>query len=139
VQSYLREVTNLGAPQQHFTRIVPMFAPLLDRMTTRDIGRRFTASQALEFLENFASELTQEQLQDLAPPWELDHPPYEKYDRWAGLPDTFIQEWGHFREPKVTFQIRLLRRICDYDWGYTLVQWVRQVVKFSRKGFAFIH
>ncbi|KAF8526772.1 hypothetical protein JB92DRAFT_3227442 [Gautieria morchelliformis] len=67
-----------------------MFAPLMDRMTTRDISRRFTASQALEFLESFASELTLEQLEFPAPPWNHGHP-YDKYDRWAGLPDTFIR------------------------------------------------
>jgi hypothetical protein len=110
-----------------------MFAPLLDRMTTRDISRRFTAGQALEFLENFASELSQEQLQDPAPRWEPYLPPHDKFDRWSGLPDTFIKEWGHFREPKLTFQIRLLRWICDYEWGYKLVQWVRQIIKFGKK------
>ncbi|KAF8526764.1 hypothetical protein JB92DRAFT_1071880 [Gautieria morchelliformis] len=123
---------------QHFTRIVPMFAPLMDRMTTRDISRRFTASQALEFLESFASELTLEQLEFPAPPWNPTLPPYDKYDRWAGLPDTFIKDWDNFREPKPTFQIRLLRqicdcRICDYEWGYKLVQWVRRIIRFCQK------
>ncbi|KAF8526725.1 kinase-like domain-containing protein, partial [Gautieria morchelliformis] len=84
---------------QHFTSIVPMFAPLMDRMTTRDISRRFTASQALEFLESFASELTLEQLEFPAPPWKPGQPPYDKYDRWAGLPETFIKDWDNFREP----------------------------------------
>jgi hypothetical protein len=114
-----------------------MFAPLLDRMTTRDISRRFTATQALEFLESFTSELTQEQLQDPAPPEKLFEHTYENYDRWTGLPDTFIKEWGHFREPRLTFQIRLLRRICDHDWGYKVVQWIRHIIRFSKKGFHF--
>ncbi|KAF8511720.1 hypothetical protein JB92DRAFT_359489 [Gautieria morchelliformis] len=41
----------------------------MDRMTTRDISRRFTPSQALAFPESFRLRLlTQEQLQFPAPP-----------------------------------------------------------------------
>ena len=109
-----------------------MFAPLLDRMTTRDLSRRFTASQALDFLESLASELTQEQLQRSTPPWLNTVVPYEKFDRWKGLPDKFIKDWGHFREPKPLFQTRLLRQICDYDWGYKSVQFARRIIKFGR-------
>ncbi|KAG6858805.1 hypothetical protein C0995_013802, partial [Termitomyces sp. Mi166 len=36
---------------QHMTHVVPMWAPLFDRMTTRDVGRRFKASEALQFFE----------------------------------------------------------------------------------------
>ncbi|KAF8503080.1 kinase-like domain-containing protein [Gautieria morchelliformis] len=115
---------------QHFTRTVPMFAPLMDRMTTRDLSRRLTASQALDFLESFASELTQEQLQLPAPPRETSNLQYEDYDRWEGLPDKFMKDWGHFREPKPSFQIILVRQICDYAWGYKLVQWLRRIHRF---------
>ncbi|KAF8481430.1 kinase-like domain-containing protein [Gautieria morchelliformis] len=115
---------------QHFTRTVPMFAPLMDRMTTRDLSRRLTASQALDFLESFASELTQEQLQLPALPRGSNNPRYEAYDRWEGLPDKFMKDWGHFREPKPTLQIILLRHICDYAWGYKLVQWLRRIHRF---------
>ena len=107
-----------------------MFAPLLDQMTTRDLNRRFTASQALQFLENFASELTQEQLQSPPPPWIGMIIPYESFDRWKGLPDKFIKDWGHFRELKPSFQIRLLRQLCDHPWGYKFVQWVRRISRF---------
>ncbi|KAF8481432.1 kinase-like domain-containing protein [Gautieria morchelliformis] len=115
---------------QHFTRTVPMFAPLMDRMTTRDLSRRLTASQALDFLESFASELTQEQLQLPALPWNPRNPHYEDYDRWEGLPDKFMKDWGHFREPKPSFQIILVRQICDYAWGYKLVRWLRRIHRF---------
>ncbi|KAF8490577.1 hypothetical protein JB92DRAFT_1304338 [Gautieria morchelliformis] len=117
---------------QHFTRIVPTFAPLMDRMTTRDISRRFTASQALEFLERFASELTQEQLEFPALPRDPSYPPYESYDRWTGLSDTFIKDWGHFREPKLTFQFRLLRRICDYEWATSWCSGLDKLLGFGR-------
>ena len=109
-----------------------MFAPLLDRMTTRDLKRRFTASQALEFLEDFASELTQEQLSSPPPPWLGTAAPYEPFDRWNGLPDKFIKDWSHFHEPKPSFWIKLLRQLCDHAWGYMFVQWVRRIIRFGR-------
>jgi hypothetical protein len=106
-----------------------MFAPLMDRMTTRDVSRRFTASQALEFLESFASELTEEKLQLSVLPWDPTTC-FDEYDLWKGLPDTFIKDWGHFREPKPTFQIILLRQLCNYAWGYKFVQWLRRIQRF---------
>ena len=105
-----------------------MFAPLMDRMTTADLSCRFTASEALEFLEARASELTQEELEYFVPPPSQRYAPHDQVDRWKGLPDEFIKTWGHFREPKLSFQMRLLRKICDYDWGLIAVQLVRRVI-----------
>ncbi|KAG6807496.1 hypothetical protein H0H93_001543, partial [Arthromyces matolae] len=36
---------------QHLTVPAPMLAPLFDKMVTRDVTKRFTAQQALSFLE----------------------------------------------------------------------------------------
>ena len=105
-----------------------MFAPLMDRMTTADLSRRFTAGEALKFLEAHGSELTQEELEYFVPPPPQGSFLYEQVDRWNGLPDEFIKTWGHFREPKQSFQIRLLRKICDHDWGLIAVQLVRRVL-----------
>ena len=108
-----------------------MFAPLLDRMITRDLSRRFTAREALEFLEGFASELTEEQLQLPEPFLVRRGICYENYDRWKRVSEEFIKNWGHFREPKLSFQIRLLRKICDYHWGYIAIQWARRIIRFQ--------
>ena len=72
----------------------------MDRMTTRDFSCRVTASQALDFLESFASELTKEQLRFSMPPRIGPWARYEHFDRWKGLPEKFIKDWRHFREPK---------------------------------------
>ncbi|KAF8513541.1 hypothetical protein JB92DRAFT_216923 [Gautieria morchelliformis] len=86
----------------------------MDRMTTRDISRRFTASRTLAFLESFLPRVDASAAALSRPPLPRRpaNPPCEEYDRWAGLPDTFITDGHHLRAPKLTFQIRLLRRIC---------------------------
>ena len=92
-------------------------------MITRDLSRRFTAPEALGFLESFASDLTQEQLQLPEPSQEVpNRVTYEQFDRWKGFTEEFIRNWGHFCEPKLSFQIRLLREICSYPWGYIAIR-----------------
>ena len=54
-----------------------MLAPLLDMMTTRDIARRFTAAQALRFVEDIRRPLTAAQLATphrLGTPYDLSNP-----------------------------------------------------------------
>ncbi|KJA20119.1 hypothetical protein HYPSUDRAFT_110385, partial [Hypholoma sublateritium FD-334 SS-4] len=64
-------------------------APLLDGMTTRCIARRFTATQALRFVDDIRRALTAAQL---GSPGRL----YFAYDRWAHLPRAFQAAWaGH--------------------------------------------
>jgi hypothetical protein len=107
-----------------------MFAPLMDQMTTRHISRRFTASEALQFFEDFQLHLIQEQL-DICPP-ERDrhsHCPYDEFDRWSPLPEDFVQMWSHYREPNIPSMTRLLRRICCDDWGLAVVHLIRRATK----------
>ncbi|CAA7268460.1 unnamed protein product [Cyclocybe aegerita] len=66
---------------QHLSADLPLLAPLLDGMTTRNIPRRLTASQALHFLEARLQELSDADLQ--RPFYETtEHPDYDRYDRW---------------------------------------------------------
>jgi len=101
-------------------------------MTTRDIHHRFTASHTLEFLQGFASKLTPEQLR-VCPPLREESIPYEEFDRWSDLPLGFLNDWGHFREPKPSYYITVLRRICQSDWGLALVQCVRRLISLLVK------
>jgi hypothetical protein len=107
-----------------------MLAPLMDRMTTMDLDRRFTASQALQFLEEFTSNMTEEELL-ISPPPRSELVLYDEFDRWSGLPERFLMEWAHFREPKPPRSIRLIRCICTSDWGLSLVQLVRKAFRFG--------
>ncbi|KAG6808261.1 hypothetical protein H0H92_004706, partial [Tricholoma furcatifolium] len=78
---------------QHLTRLIPMLAPLLDRMTTRNILRRFMASDALEFFEQkVLAQHTEIWCGELADVRMY----YDMYDRWDGLDPQFIQEWSDF-------------------------------------------
>ncbi|KIM35890.1 hypothetical protein M413DRAFT_449518 [Hebeloma cylindrosporum] len=110
--------------QQHSKRL-PMLAPLLDWMTTRDIERRPSAAQALEFFEQLRSELTDDQLdmEDVYAGAEFEL--YDEFDRWKDIPDDFATKWASYREPPVPRLTKFLRWICEPRWMWTIVPWVR--------------
>lgn len=84
-------------------------------MVTRDIRRRFTASAALQFLEEqVIAKSLRHQLSLFERPAYLDGPvdTYEAYDRWKGLPADFQQEWAAYREPLgIPWMSRALRTL----------------------------
>ncbi|KDQ12295.1 hypothetical protein BOTBODRAFT_113272 [Botryobasidium botryosum FD-172 SS1] len=110
---------------QQLTPIVPFLAPFLDKMITRDIPKRYTATEALLAFDNFCFRLSPLQM-DAAPPPANRHDP-EEYDRWEGLPDDFVEQWSSHREPKLPLSIKTLRWICSHWVGYSMVQWARRL------------
>ncbi|KAF8905849.1 hypothetical protein CPB84DRAFT_1771331 [Gymnopilus junonius] len=127
---FVFDVGNLGAifcnMYQHLAPAAPFLAPLLDRMTTRDLERRFTSMEALHFFEDMFSEMTETQLG--TPFWEDDvevYIPYDKYDRWGSLPPGFAKKWAMYREPPIPLMTRFLRWICRREWVYHTVAFIR--------------
>ncbi len=110
-----------------------MLAPLFDSMVTDDLSRRFTAAQALAFLsENWKEFISTSQ----SIPYGLDEYGvyfWDKCDRWAGLPDDFVQKWGSFREPLPTRMSRFLRWMCDGYRRYLIVAWLRRRIDMMRQ------
>ncbi|PPQ88578.1 hypothetical protein CVT25_009958 [Psilocybe cyanescens] len=101
---------------QHMSQRLPMLAPLLDRMTTWELDRRFTASEALHFFEDRLSEVTDEQLQ-LGIYEERDKTQilYDKYDRWEGLSPDFLDKWAAYRTPPLPWHMRCMRRLYEAE------------------------
>jgi hypothetical protein len=105
-----------------------MLAPLLDMMITFDIRKRFTAVQALQFLEGIYASLTPTELAARYPP--LLRVPVELYDRWQHLSPEFVQQWSVYRASRqVSNTTKLLRWICEFRTGYSAVQWVRRTLR----------
>ncbi|KAG6881814.1 hypothetical protein C0995_000518, partial [Termitomyces sp. Mi166 len=105
---------------QHMTHVVPMWAPLFDRMTTRDVGRRFKASEALQFFEEQVIPLTPKSILSLTPDANRAYKAYDYYDRWKYLDSDFVEKWAAYREPPVPRHIRFLREICLYPWVFRI-------------------
>ncbi|KAH0585965.1 hypothetical protein H2248_007250 [Termitomyces sp. 'cryptogamus'] len=78
---------------QHMTCTVPMLAPLFDRMTTRNIARRFKASEALQFFKQQVIPLTPKGVLSFSAEQVLQYQPYECYDRWKFLDSDFVEKW----------------------------------------------
>ena len=120
-------------PSQHLLPTVPMLAPLIDGMITRNISRRFTAAQALHFFEDLYSQTTQEQLNfnpgSPCPDMAFDD---IRVDRWRNLQDDFVQTWSHLRDPPVPMSTIILHCICKNVWCYDTVLWARHLFKSIR-------
>ncbi|KAF8884758.1 kinase-like domain-containing protein [Gymnopilus junonius] len=74
----------------------PLLAPLIDRMLTADIEKRFSASQALDFTEYILSNVSQTTRSWRKPrSWSGGY--YER-DRWNDLPEDFVSTWASYRD-----------------------------------------
>ncbi|KAH7887245.1 hypothetical protein F5I97DRAFT_1828376 [Phlebopus sp. FC_14] len=114
---------------QHLSKMVPMFAPFLDRMITRNVPTRFAAPEALSFFNDHV-------LPSVPPSTLDDHPPPkdeyefrtpEIYDRWVGLDPDFVKTWEAYRLPPLKWWTKVLRWICGYPFGLIMVQSIRKV------------
>ncbi|KAF8905860.1 other/AgaK1 protein kinase [Gymnopilus junonius] len=126
------DVGNMGALfcrfYQHLSREAPFLAPLLDRMTTRDLNCRFTASQALQFFDEMSSQMSQSELG--TPIW-LHNParlvPYDEFNRWEYVPPDLARKWTAYREPPIPWITKALRWICasEYFSVYKVIARIR--------------
>ena len=114
---------------QYIIPAVPLVAPLLERMITDDIERRFTAVEALQFCDDIKSRATEEDLTKSIPPHINDRPLQVP---WNSLPSNFVAQWSLWRNPPPTYRTRLLRWIDEFEWGHTWIQLVRKVVRRLR-------
>ncbi|KAG6873653.1 hypothetical protein C0995_012585 [Termitomyces sp. Mi166 len=108
------------ASRSRITHMVPMLAPLFDRMTTRNIARRFKASEALQFFEEQVIPLTPKHVLSLATEPRGKYGAYDYYDRWKYLDPDFVEKWAAYREPPVPLHIRYLRELCLYPWVFRI-------------------
>ncbi|KAF8890496.1 kinase-like domain-containing protein [Infundibulicybe gibba] len=107
---------------------IPLLAPLLDRMTTHVVERRFTASDALEFCESVMESLPQSELEKVLPPKPTDGDP-RVVDRREKLPADFARAWLAYRETPLSYRIHILRWIGDWQLGWRLLCWIRRTLQ----------
>ncbi|KAI0675111.1 kinase-like domain-containing protein [Trametes maxima] len=106
----------------------PLLAPLFDMMTTHDLARRFTAEEALEFLD-YAWSQVPESVRDaplsLRASWNCwAHP--EMY--WSMTPPGFEDQWSHYKTPPRGTAASILSHILRIPYTWPLVVFVRQVL-----------
>ncbi|KAF8904100.1 hypothetical protein CPB84DRAFT_1823673 [Gymnopilus junonius] len=109
---------------QHLCGQVPFLAPLLDKMTTRNLESRFTASEALQFFEDMYSHLTEAEIQQtIGRRFRTNF--YYKYDRWVLVPPDFAKKWASYKEPPIPWTMQVIRYLCRRTWIYHVVAHVR--------------
>ena len=118
---------------QNFTRCTPFFflAPLLDGMATADLNKRFSAVEALAFLEAEKEKLTEDELNfrvDAAVASEARKHYWRTYDRWAHVPPELKKRWHSYRMAKPSWFGRFIRRVIESSYyGAYMVYKIRRL------------
>ncbi|CAA7265454.1 unnamed protein product [Cyclocybe aegerita] len=101
-------------------RYAPLLAPLLDRMTTHRLQERFTAEQALRYLEEAYAEITEDELSK-----EMEPEPMpiceDSRDLWVDVPPHLAARWSSHRQPALPLRQKFLRWLCRYPTMQHLV------------------
>jgi len=120
-------------PTQHLCSSTPLLAPLLDGMVTPHVTDRFTAQEALSFLDEVQSEMTQDQLAEHAA--RRGSGPtirYYKYDRWSNIPASLVKKWERYRNrPLSYFAVSIILPLCSRPWGASLVYRTRVILRWA--------
>ncbi|KAI0355664.1 hypothetical protein OH77DRAFT_1424609 [Trametes cingulata] len=116
----------------HFWRavsIVPWFAPLFDRMTTHVISQRFTAEDALAFLDHIATHLPKDACDasmTLEPDWYTCE---ERGIYWDLTPPGFTTFWSHYKTPLHGRLAHVIDRLCSCQFGWRAVRYIRALLR----------
>ncbi|OSC99020.1 hypothetical protein PYCCODRAFT_1374017 [Trametes coccinea BRFM310] len=109
--------------------VVPLLAPLFDKMTTPLVRQRFTAQEALEFLESIGARLPPDSCTasiTLEPDWECQN---NATGYWTKTPPGFSELWSPYKIPSPGWYRRLLMRLCTLPIGWQIVRIVRALLR----------
>ena len=104
---------------------LPELAFLFDRMTTHVLSDRLSASSALAYFEQVVKGLPDQVLGKearLEVSWDLENT--DRY--WSLLPPELASAWAEYRTPPIPFRTKVLSFISRYDFGYTVLCYVRR-------------
>ncbi|KAI0769464.1 hypothetical protein BD413DRAFT_477830 [Trametes elegans] len=108
---------------------VPLLAPLFDKMTTHVLSQRFTAEEALDFLDFISSQLPEGACDsDLAlePDWMCVACP-DRY--WSLIPPEFRSRWSHCKSPELSWFQLILDWFSSFPIGWRLLCNLRKILR----------
>jgi len=103
-------------------------------MVTPHVTDRFTAQEALSFLDEAQSEMTQDQLAERAARRVQGGSTirYHEYDRWSDIPASLVKKWGRYRKrPPSYFVANVILPLCSRPWGVSLVYRTRMILRWA--------
>ncbi|EIW63542.1 uncharacterized protein TRAVEDRAFT_17848 [Trametes versicolor FP-101664 SS1] len=108
--------------------LIPLLAPLFDKMTTHRVADRFTAAQAAEFIESAFAELPESALMtpvSLKTEWECVD---DSDNYWTRTTVEFRKQWAHFRVPSLPWTSKLLMQFASSDMGWSVLCFIRRTL-----------
>ncbi|KAI9067541.1 hypothetical protein FKP32DRAFT_1609404 [Trametes sanguinea] len=126
---YAFDVASLGNIFRiHFSSavaVVPLLAPLFDKMTTHIISNRFTASESARFIDAIIAQL---------PAASLDaHVELERsYDRdihWSFTNTEFRTHWALYKTPTRPWRAWVLNKLVMLPMGWPVIRFIRRMLR----------
>ncbi|RPD78062.1 hypothetical protein L226DRAFT_543568 [Lentinus tigrinus ALCF2SS1-7] len=112
----------------HATTEFPMLAPLFDKMTIHFVSERFSAPEALEFLE-YAIKTSTASTHALPVTLDVDWDCLQDPSiYWSTLPPSFHVSWAAYKMPPLNWTYDVLDRIAAHPVGWKLLIFLRRVV-----------
>ncbi|KAI0630194.1 hypothetical protein C8Q77DRAFT_1136856 [Trametes polyzona] len=105
--------------------VIPLLAPLFDKMNTHIIADRFTASEAARFFEEIVAQTPQSVLDT---PMTMEQQKFWVYHPdlyWSQKPPEFRARWASFRMPPRSWFKQALLRVATNPVGWPVLQCVR--------------
>ncbi|KAI0630184.1 hypothetical protein C8Q77DRAFT_1233130 [Trametes polyzona] len=108
---------------QSMVSVIPLLAPLFDKMNTHIAANRFTASEAAQFLEDVVAQTPQSVLDA---PMTMEQQGARAGDPdlyWSETPPEFRAQWSSFRMPPRSWFKRALLRFAATEYGWPVLRY----------------
>ncbi|EIW63544.1 uncharacterized protein TRAVEDRAFT_114103, partial [Trametes versicolor FP-101664 SS1] len=106
-----------------------LLAPFMDKMTDREVSKRFTAEEALTFLSDVISQLSADTWNaslsletDFG--WTVIPAAY-----WSWTPPGFADAWSGYQTRPWSWTELVIDRICSYPIGWRAVCYMRSMLR----------
>ncbi|KAI0675110.1 kinase-like domain-containing protein [Trametes maxima] len=108
--------------------VAPLLAPLLDMMTTHNLTHRFTAEEALAFLDHAWSQLPESAHGALLSSEAGGDGQIPPEMHWSLTPPGYGDQWSHYKTPPYGWTARVLDRIMQIPRAWPLIALIRRVL-----------
>ena len=115
-------------PTKELVPLVPLLAPFFDKMTNHVVSQRFSAEEALHFLDWMVPEISEADLHTAIritdDSWDMGF----AGTYWNLLSPQFRVTWGSYISPPPSYGEKLVGYIGSSDIGWNALRFIREIL-----------